>query len=71
MNQFREARFIDRNLSFFQGRDAVLIIVHAGHLQPEFRETSACDEAHIPCADDGDVHGSPYRIADGLKGGSL
>ena len=56
MNQLRETRLINRNLSFFQSRDPVLVFVHTDYLEPELRETRACDEAHIPSADHADVH---------------
>src|SRR6266702_1917351 len=62
MNQFREARLINRNLSFFQSRDPVLVFVHTDHLEPELRETRSGDEAHITCADHADVHESPLKF---------
>jgi hypothetical protein len=57
-DQFGQARFVNRDVAFFQQGDAALILVHAGHLDPEFREAGPRHQADVARPDDTDVHAS-------------
>ena len=57
-NQFGQTGFVDRNVALFQQGDAALVLVHAGHLDAEFREAGPGHQSDVPGPNDADVHAS-------------
>ena len=55
-NQFRDSRFVERNIPFFQTGDALVIVVHTDDAHPEFREASPGDQSDIAGPNDADLH---------------
>ncbi|MNE85204.1 hypothetical protein D3C80_1821810 [compost metagenome] len=57
LDQFLQARLVDRHAACIEQRDLLFVQVEAEHIVAQLRQASAGDEADIAAADNGDFHG--------------